>query len=39
MGKMIAALLFILVVALAALAAALPFAKNAALRDEIAVTR
>lgn len=39
MGKMVAALLFILVVALAALAAALPFVKNAALRDEIAVTR
>jgi general secretion pathway protein M len=39
MGRMIAALLFILVVAFAALAAALPFVKNAALRDEIAVTR
>jgi hypothetical protein len=39
MGRIIAALLFILVVAFSALAAALPFFKTAALRDEIAAAR
>lgn len=39
MGKAIAVLLFILVLAVAALAAVLPFFKSAALHDELVATR
>jgi general secretion pathway protein M len=39
MGRMIAALLFVFVLALAALVAIVPFVRSAALREEIVVTR